>query len=68
MIGIVDVKKTDKIDVGTMFDPPGPPASWDRSEEDGQDWGGPPPPEMDRGCLERKVLIAGPLLKGESRN
>ncbi|KAI8996095.1 hypothetical protein BC832DRAFT_307233 [Gaertneriomyces semiglobifer] len=56
--GGLDVKKTEKIDVKNMFEPPAPPVSWDRVEGEEENFGGPPNPEMDRGRLDLKVWLA----------
>ncbi|KND00549.1 uncharacterized protein SPPG_04857 [Spizellomyces punctatus DAOM BR117] len=59
--GGVDVKKVEKINVQNMFIPPPPPASWGTPNgQEEEDIGGPPAPEMDRGCLELKVWLAQP--------
>ncbi|TPX71149.1 hypothetical protein SpCBS45565_g01208 [Spizellomyces sp. 'palustris'] len=59
--GGVDVKKVEKINVQNMFVPPPPPASWGTPNgQEEEDIGGPPAPEMDRGCLELKVWLAQP--------
>ncbi|KAI9096896.1 hypothetical protein DFS34DRAFT_621848 [Phlyctochytrium arcticum] len=51
------VGKVEKIAVENMFKSPPPPAGWGRSNEEDVDYGGPPPIELDRGCLERKVWL-----------